>query len=366
MVLIETFIDDDDNNNKSFLLGKPDFSGTEVEQVLTNLSAPRSPTTSEMSEAVRTFFALFEKGSDRSFIRGGSTIEVSRQRHRVTPHQLLELEKMFLVNSRPEFSVKKHTSDQLKMPLKSVSIWFQNRRAKQRNGGEFYKEKLICSESSDRVSFLGSDEGSSTLDQENSLPSDFHERGGGGNDSGSRSSFSSLTEQVLGCCTEIQSIKTVEEVVPSIFMEFPETKLSSPIILHGDEDALVEHTIIPLETMDSVWGEEGGLPVDEKMRIWEASNMLVYLRRVSSPDSTEIDEGFHLSDEKMYPPRSVVIQPKLDSIESLFHCKVEGCDRSFEKKSRRRLHYSKAHKLSELQIYNYDSREHRKEMSPIV
>lgn len=56
-----------------------------------------------------------------------------RKRTRTTPEQLAVLEKTFQVNSTPNARVRDQLSRQLGMTDRSIQIWFQNRRAKEKN-----------------------------------------------------------------------------------------------------------------------------------------------------------------------------------------------------------------------------------------
>lgn len=53
-----------------------------------------------------------------------------RKRSRVTPEQLVELEKEFAINRTPTGAQRKAISDRLGMQERQTQIWFQNRRAK--------------------------------------------------------------------------------------------------------------------------------------------------------------------------------------------------------------------------------------------
>ncbi|KAI6037658.1 hypothetical protein EDC04DRAFT_2107275 [Pisolithus marmoratus] len=53
-----------------------------------------------------------------------------RKRSRVTPEQLVHLERFFAVDRSPTAARRKEISDMLGMPERQTQIWFQNRRAK--------------------------------------------------------------------------------------------------------------------------------------------------------------------------------------------------------------------------------------------
>lgn len=56
----------------------------------------------------------------------------SKSRHRTTLDQQVELEKAYMDNEMPNAAMRQVIADRLSMPVKSVHIWFQNRRAKAR------------------------------------------------------------------------------------------------------------------------------------------------------------------------------------------------------------------------------------------
>ncbi|KAI9245257.1 homeobox domain-containing protein [Sporodiniella umbellata] len=56
--------------------------------------------------------------------------EETKKRTRVTPAQLTILEETFSMTATPDSKVRKQLAEKLKMPERSIQIWFQNRRAK--------------------------------------------------------------------------------------------------------------------------------------------------------------------------------------------------------------------------------------------
>ncbi|KAI9318200.1 Homeodomain-like protein, partial [Dichotomocladium elegans] len=57
----------------------------------------------------------------------------SRKRTRATPEQLAVLEKTFSTTPTPSSRLREQLSRDLRMPERSIQIWFQNRRAKVKN-----------------------------------------------------------------------------------------------------------------------------------------------------------------------------------------------------------------------------------------
>lgn len=55
-----------------------------------------------------------------------------RHRKKTTKKQLDILEKRFLTNPRPDARLRKFLAEQLGMSARSIQIWFQNRRAKEK------------------------------------------------------------------------------------------------------------------------------------------------------------------------------------------------------------------------------------------
>jgi hypothetical protein len=318
-----------------------------------------SPITSETSEAVQTFFALFGKNLDRSLTSGGGDstgLELSRQRHRVTPHQLLELEKVFRIDSRPDVVARKRISDRLDMPLKSVSIWFQNRRAKQRNGDVHHRDRAIFSDlMTDPSPFLGSDEWIST-----------------DKDTGSATEIADGTRIYRSKSSPIKEPTT--KLVTDQSSRLSDNQLSSPPIPRSDEDILLES--MSLETMDLVLGEEV-LPVDEKMRIWEASNMLVCLRKfVANQDAALGGTGGKPTTTKRPYKRTYRIRSQSKShrnrSSSIDHHlplprEIHANERSVKQKSRQKTHYHRTHNnLSGSQMRHYNRKDHPRVVSASV
>ncbi|CAO3702234.1 unnamed protein product [Rhizopus stolonifer] len=56
--------------------------------------------------------------------------EDTKKRTRVTPGQLSILEETFSMTATPDNRLRKQLAERLKMPERSIQIWFQNRRAK--------------------------------------------------------------------------------------------------------------------------------------------------------------------------------------------------------------------------------------------
>lgn len=54
----------------------------------------------------------------------------TKKRTRVTPGQLAILEETFSMTATPDSKLRKQLAERLKMPERSIQIWFQNRRAK--------------------------------------------------------------------------------------------------------------------------------------------------------------------------------------------------------------------------------------------
>ncbi|KAI0244117.1 hypothetical protein L0F63_001696 [Massospora cicadina] len=57
---------------------------------------------------------------------------LQKRRNKATFSQHVALERTFLINPKPPRSTQEQLASQLNMPLRSVQIWFQNRRAKQK------------------------------------------------------------------------------------------------------------------------------------------------------------------------------------------------------------------------------------------
>jgi hypothetical protein len=267
--------------------------------------------------------------------------EISRHRHRVTPDQLAELEYAFQLNAKPDFITRRQIADKLTMPLKSVSIWFQNRRAKQRHE-KIHRERLFrmnnssscttkntttnnnnTSETLNPLLLLSLDEWPARADQENVSSPLQKEHLLTVTPASSPSSPPVLTKQFS---------KPVEDYHPPI-------TTTSPIILSEGETVVIEHPPLSIEVMDHVLGEEV-LPANEKVRIWEACHALYDLRRFSSP-------------EPVYFPKP-------------FHCQVAGCGRLFKEKGQRKTHYLKVHRLLRSQIQYYDKMDSYKEMGIVL
>ncbi|KAI7870161.1 homeobox domain-containing protein, partial [Spinellus fusiger] len=51
-------------------------------------------------------------------------------RRRTSREQHKTLEETFQINPKPNSKIRRHLAEQLEMPLRSVQVWFQNRRAK--------------------------------------------------------------------------------------------------------------------------------------------------------------------------------------------------------------------------------------------
>ena len=322
-----------------------------------------SPINSETSEAVQAFFALFGKNLDRSLISGGggsTGLELSRQRHRVTPHQLLELEKAFRINPRPDFVVRKQISDQLDMPLKSVSIWFQNRRAKQRNGDVHHRERVGFSElMTDPSPFLGSDEWTS-IDKDNGSVTDVND--------GARIYRSQSLSALLEPCRSSFIEESTTKLIADQNSKFSDIQFSSPPILRSDEDILVKS--MSFETMDLVLGEEI-LPVDEKMRIWEASNRLVCLRKfVANPEVLSGTGG--KPNKRSYKrthrvqAQSKAYRSRSSSLDLPLPHEIHDNKRSFKGESRQKTHYHRAPNLSGSPMKHYSTKNHSKVVSASV
>ncbi|KAL1921726.1 uncharacterized protein VTP21DRAFT_10368 [Calcarisporiella thermophila] len=107
----------------------------------------------------------------------------SRKRMRTTPEQLAILQQIFAANPTPNSHLRLHIARHLDLPLRSVQIWFQNRRAKakllerkeRQGGGEEEREERRRSCPSSRNESPVSDAArkpgweSHALDQENKL-----------------------------------------------------------------------------------------------------------------------------------------------------------------------------------------------------
>ncbi|ORD93691.1 HD5 [Enterospora canceri] len=68
-----------------------------------------------------------------------SSNDQKRARVKLEPEQIGILETSFRSDSKPSAKTKKLLADQLGLPLKNVQVWFQNRRAKQKNDAQRVK-----------------------------------------------------------------------------------------------------------------------------------------------------------------------------------------------------------------------------------
>ncbi|KAJ3509055.1 hypothetical protein NLJ89_g5416 [Agrocybe chaxingu] len=69
-------------------------------------------------------------GPQRSSSTSGKNDKEKRKRSRVTPEQLIHLERFFAIDRSPTAAKRKDISDLLGMQERQTQIWFQNRRAK--------------------------------------------------------------------------------------------------------------------------------------------------------------------------------------------------------------------------------------------
>ncbi|KAL0580010.1 hypothetical protein V5O48_002013 [Marasmius crinis-equi] len=70
--------------------------------------------------------------SPTDMVSSATTFTVKRKRCRVTPDQLVHLERIFANERSPDASRRREISDSLGMNERQTQIWFQNRRAKER------------------------------------------------------------------------------------------------------------------------------------------------------------------------------------------------------------------------------------------
>lgn len=67
------------------------------------------------------------KRSRPASVLGGKAVKEKRKRSRVTPEQLVHLERFFSMDRSPTAPRRKEISDMLGMQERQTQIWFQNR-----------------------------------------------------------------------------------------------------------------------------------------------------------------------------------------------------------------------------------------------
>ncbi|EKM57881.1 uncharacterized protein PHACADRAFT_182311 [Phanerochaete carnosa HHB-10118-sp] len=99
-----------------------------------SMSSPSSSSTSLSSPDATSSSRCLADDTAEPLTRSAPPAKEQKKRGRVTPEQLVVLEALFADNHSPNAILRKEISGQLGMAERQTQIWFQNRRAKEKQG----------------------------------------------------------------------------------------------------------------------------------------------------------------------------------------------------------------------------------------